>query len=73
MQVNLLRVKVLGIHMIDIMLNVFQQLDKAGNTALFWAAHGGHIPCMQLLLQSEKIDLNSQVLDLSTIIFYFFI
>ncbi|XP_046652138.1 osteoclast-stimulating factor 1-like [Daphnia pulicaria] len=36
------------------------QLDKAGNTALFWAAHGGHISCMQLLLQSEKIDLNAQ-------------
>nr|CAH0101571.1 unnamed protein product [Daphnia galeata] len=40
--------------------NGVSQLDKAGNTALFWAAHGGHIPCMQLLLQSEKIDLNSQ-------------
>ena len=29
--------------------------------ALFWAAHGGHIPCMHLLLQSQKVDLNVQV------------
>ncbi|XP_057370970.1 osteoclast-stimulating factor 1-like [Daphnia carinata] len=36
------------------------QLDTAGNTALFWAAHGGHIPCMNLLLQSPKIDLDVQ-------------
>lgn len=38
-----------------------QQLDKAGNTALFWASHGGHTVCMTLLLQSLKTDLNVQV------------
>ncbi len=50
-----------------------KQLDKAGNTALFWAAHGGHISCMQLLLQSEKIDLNAQVINLPKFFIYFII
>jgi len=36
-------------------------LDKAGNTALYWAAHGGHISCMVLLIQSPLIELNVQV------------
>jgi len=35
-------------------------LDKAGNTALYWASHTGHLECLIPLLQSPNIDLNVQ-------------
>ncbi|CAH1796968.1 unnamed protein product [Owenia fusiformis] len=35
-------------------------LDKAGNTPLHWAAHGGHIDCMKLLLAAGNIQLDVQ-------------
>lgn len=34
--------------------------DKAGNTPLFWASHGGHIDCVEALLDNNLIMLNSQ-------------
>ena len=36
-------------------------LDKAGSTALHWAAHGGHIECLQALLAVPKCEINVQV------------
>lgn len=36
-------------------------LDKASNTALYWASHAGHIGCIIPLLQCSNIDLNVQV------------
>ena len=36
-------------------------LDKAGNTPLYWAAHGGHIACMEELLKISNIELDIQV------------
>ena len=38
-------------------------LDKAGNTALYWASHTGHLECLIPLLQSPNIDLNVQVIS----------
>lgn len=35
-------------------------LDKANNTALYWAAHAGHVTCIIPLLQCSNIDLNVQ-------------
>lgn len=35
-------------------------IDKSGSTALYWAAHGGHIECAQLLLDNSYINLNVQ-------------
>ncbi|XP_055892076.1 osteoclast-stimulating factor 1-like [Biomphalaria glabrata] len=35
-------------------------LDKAGSTPLHWAAHGGHIPCLQTLLSIENCEVNVQ-------------
>jgi len=35
-------------------------LDKASNTALYWASHAGHIGCIIPLLQCSNIDLNVQ-------------
>jgi len=36
-------------------------LDKASNTALYWASHAGHVACMNILLQCSNIELNVQV------------
>ena len=36
-------------------------LDKAGSTPLHWAAHGGHIECLQMLLAEPKCEINVQV------------
>lgn len=36
-------------------------LDKAGNTAVHWAAHAGHINCLVPLLECQNIDVNVQV------------
>lgn len=35
-------------------------LDRAGNTALFWAAHAGHTACVRLLLQRPSIHIDVQ-------------
>ncbi|XP_070543400.1 osteoclast-stimulating factor 1-like [Ptychodera flava] len=35
-------------------------LDKAGCTALHWAAHGGHIDCVKTLLSVPRIQINVQ-------------
>ena len=35
--------------------------DKAGNTPLHWAAYGGHIDCVKLLLDSSNSIINLQV------------
>ena len=36
-------------------------LDKAGNTPLIWASHGGHVNCMNTLLEYPNVELNVQV------------
>ena len=36
-------------------------LDKAGSTALHWAAHGGHVECLQALLAVPRCEVNVQV------------
>ena len=36
-------------------------LDKAGSTPLHWAAHGGHMDCLQVLLTQPKCEINVQV------------
>ncbi len=36
-------------------------LDKAGSTPLHWAAHGGHVECLQTLLAEPKCEINVQV------------
>ncbi|XP_033109494.1 osteoclast-stimulating factor 1-like [Anneissia japonica] len=33
-------------------------LDKSGSTALHWAASGGHIDCMKVLLSKANISIN---------------
>lgn len=35
-------------------------LDKAGNTALYWACHGGHLDIVKILLSQPNIELNQQ-------------
>ncbi|PVD19643.1 hypothetical protein C0Q70_20133 [Pomacea canaliculata] len=35
-------------------------LDKAGSTPLHWAAHGGHIACLETLLKEPKCEVNVQ-------------
>ncbi|XP_045156525.1 osteoclast-stimulating factor 1-like [Mercenaria mercenaria] len=35
-------------------------LDKAGSTPLHWAAHGGHIECMQILLNKPHCEVSVQ-------------
>ncbi|XP_021348776.1 osteoclast-stimulating factor 1-like, partial [Mizuhopecten yessoensis] len=35
-------------------------LDKAGSTPLHWAARGGHMDCLERLLQSGKCEVNAQ-------------
>ncbi|XP_064474757.1 osteoclast-stimulating factor 1-like [Ornithodoros turicata] len=35
-------------------------LDKAGCTALHWAAHGGHVECAQILLSVPGVQVNVQ-------------
>ncbi|XP_071108291.1 osteoclast-stimulating factor 1-like [Haliotis cracherodii] len=35
-------------------------LDKAGSTPLHWAAHGGHIPCLENLLSAGSCQVNVQ-------------
>lgn len=35
-------------------------LDKAGSTPLHWAAHGGHIACLQALLSQPRCEVNVQ-------------
>lgn len=35
-------------------------LDKAGSTPLHWAAHGGHMDCLQVLLASPNCQVNVQ-------------
>ena len=36
-------------------------LDKAGSTPLHWAAHGGHVECLQQLLLTGNCEINVQV------------
>lgn len=36
-------------------------LDKAGCTALHWAAHGGHVECAQILLSITGVQVDVQV------------
>jgi ankyrin repeat protein len=36
-------------------------LDKAGSTPLHWAAHGGHVQCIQMLLAVPNCQVNVQV------------
>ncbi|XP_065291479.1 osteoclast-stimulating factor 1-like isoform X2 [Dermacentor albipictus] len=40
-------------------------LDKAGCTALHWAAHGGHVECAQILLSITGVQVDVQVCDTS--------
>ncbi|XP_013405121.1 osteoclast-stimulating factor 1-like [Lingula anatina] len=35
-------------------------LDKAGSTPLHWAAHGGHIDCLETLLKVPNVEVNVQ-------------
>ncbi|KAK7115608.1 osteoclast-stimulating factor 1-like [Littorina saxatilis] len=35
-------------------------LDKAGSTPLHWAAHGGHMECLEVLLAEPKVEINVQ-------------
>lgn len=35
-------------------------LDKSGSTGLHWAAHGGHVECLKILLSKPRIELNNQ-------------
>lgn len=35
-------------------------LDKAGSTPLYWAAHGGHVDCLETLLKVANVTINSQ-------------
>ncbi|MBN3297817.1 OSTF1 factor, partial [Amia calva] len=35
-------------------------LDKAGNTALYWACHGGHKDVVEMLLGHSNVELNQQ-------------
>ncbi|KAL4228182.1 Osteoclast-stimulating factor 1 [Mactra antiquata] len=35
-------------------------LDKAGSTPLHWAAHGGHIDCLQALLAVRNVQVSVQ-------------
>ncbi|XP_068033013.1 osteoclast-stimulating factor 1 isoform X2 [Anomalospiza imberbis] len=35
-------------------------LDKAGNTALYWACHGGHKDVVDVLLTQANLELNQQ-------------
>lgn len=35
-------------------------LDKAGNTALYWASHGGHKDVVELLLGQPGVEVNQQ-------------
>ena len=34
--------------------------DKSGSTPLYWACHGGHSECVDLLLQNNFIELDAQ-------------
>ncbi|XP_049907692.1 osteoclast-stimulating factor 1 [Epinephelus moara] len=36
-------------------------LDKAGNTPLYWACHGGHKEVVEVLLSQPNVELNQQV------------
>ncbi len=46
-------------------------LDKAGNTPLIWASHGGHVNCMTTLLEYPNVELNVQVfVHLHTLFYY---
>ena len=36
-------------------------LDKAGSIPLHWAAHGGHIEAMKILLAVHNIQIDVQV------------
>lgn len=36
-------------------------LDKAGSTPLHWAAHGGHVTCVEALLSAPKCEITVQV------------
>ncbi|KFQ20139.1 Osteoclast-stimulating factor 1, partial [Merops nubicus] len=35
-------------------------LDKAGNTALYWACHGGHKDIVDVLFTQANLELNQQ-------------
>lgn len=35
-------------------------LDKAGSTPIHWAAHGGHMDCLQILLSVPNCQINVQ-------------
>jgi len=35
-------------------------LDKAGSIPLHWASHGGHLDCLELLLDQPRVEVNVQ-------------
>ena len=43
-------------------------LDKAGSTPLHWAAHGGHVESMELLLAVANCEINVQVSSIPRVI-----
>ncbi|KAK7489244.1 hypothetical protein BaRGS_00019496 [Batillaria attramentaria] len=38
-------------------------LDKAGSTPLHWAAHGGHMACLEALLAEPRCEVNNKLGD----------
>lgn len=51
--VEVLVAKILGLENADLLL---AQTDKRGNTALHYAAWGGHLPCVELLVTTGRIS-----------------
>jgi ankyrin repeat protein len=53
---NIIELVMLFFHQVSV-----NSLDKAGSTPLHWAAHGGHVQCIQMLLAVPNCQVNVQV------------